>query len=47
MLQAVPPGCKTIPPARLNCPVADKVVPSKLKFASPCKVFAVPVPVIR
>ena len=42
MLQEVPPGCKTIPPARLSCPVALKVVPSKVKFASPFKLVPDP-----
>ena len=30
-----------------NLPVKLRVDPLKVKFASPCKVFAVPVPVIR
>ena len=45
VLQAVPPGCKTIPPARLNCPVAERVVPLKVKFDSPTKLVPLP-PVI-
>ena len=39
----LPSTCKL--PLYLPLPVTDSVVPSNLKFCSPCKVFAVPVAV--